>query len=91
MQIKYLIIAIASVVLISSAGLWLYPDYNEFKKTEKQYNDLKLKLMSAKAENEDLDSHCHALETDNREIERVARDVFGMCREGEKIYDFIEP
>ena len=90
MQLKYIIIALFAVALISAAGVWVYPSYQEYKETEKKYNSVQKKLINAKSDNEALEAKCHALKTDDREIEKVARDTFSMCKEGEKIYDFVE-
>ena len=90
MQLKYIIIALFAVALISAAGAWVYPSYQKYKQAEKDHNKVQQELIGAKSENEALEKKCHALKTDDKEIERVARDTFSMCKEGEKIYDFVE-
>ena len=88
MHIKYLIIAIMSVVIMTAVGFWVVPDYNRLKAAESEYHEQQNKLRQAKIENEMLEADCHALTYDDREIERVARNKFGWCRDKEKIYDF---
>jgi cell division protein FtsB len=39
----------------------------------------------------ELKKELAALRTDYRAIERVARERFGLCREGEEIYHFETP
>ena len=39
MHIKYLIIAIVSVLILTAAGFWTVPDYQKMKAAESDYHD----------------------------------------------------
>ncbi|WP_176696934.1 septum formation initiator family protein [Candidatus Kryptonium thompsonii] len=41
-------------------------------------------------ENASLKQKIHKLETDPKEIERIAREKYGMAREGEEVYNIKE-
>ena len=88
MHIRYLIIAISSVAILTAAGFWVYPDYKKLKTAESEYNSLQSNLRQSKIENELLEADCHALTYNDRQIERVARNKFGWCKDKEKVYDF---
>lgn len=48
------------------------------------------RLAVARAENDSLRALAAALESDPATIERVARERFGMVRDGEVLYRFVE-
>ena len=88
MATKHCLIAIAVVLVFVAAGLWLLPAWQDYCKTRKAVVAVESQLLHHQAENEDLQEEIHRLKTDKRAIERVARDKFGYCRPGEKVYDF---
>ena len=53
---------------------------------EQQIADLEANIEAAKVENEALKAEAAALDTDLKTIERVAREKYGMSRDGETVY-----
>jgi len=53
---------------------------------EEKIGDLEQKIEEAKAENEQLRAEAKALDADPNMIEKVAREKYGMAREGETVY-----
>ncbi len=53
---------------------------------ENQKNEMKAKLIQAQQEQAQLQQQSKALDTDPKAIEKVAREKYGMIREGETVY-----
>lgn len=53
---------------------------------QQQKAELEVKIKQAEEETKSLQSQSKALEGDKKEIEKVARERYGMVREGEKVY-----
>jgi cell division protein FtsB len=53
---------------------------------QQQKTELQGKIREAEQETKDLQSQSKALDGDKKEIEKVARERYGMVREGEKVY-----
>ena len=73
-----------------SCGYMVYPTYIEYKKTQKELHKIERNLLNRQRVNETFHKNIHKLKSYPRSIERVAREKFGWCRPGEKIYDFDE-
>jgi cell division protein FtsB len=48
--------------------------------------DLQAKIRNVQAENKSLEAQSKALDSDKKAIEKVAREKYGMVREGETVY-----
>lgn len=59
-------------------------------KLEIELNRLKKKIEIMERENVSLKQKIHKLETDPKEIERIAREKYGMAKEGEEVYNIKE-
>jgi cell division protein FtsB len=57
---------------------------------EQEKSDLEAKIIVAEKENERLGIEAKALDTDLNVIEKVAREKYGMAREGETVYRILE-
>ncbi len=53
---------------------------------QQQKAELEVKIKQAEEETKKLQSQSKALDGDKKEIEKVARENYGMVREGEKVY-----
>lgn len=53
---------------------------------QNQKADLQAKIQQAEAETKQLQTESKALDTDKKAIEKVAREKYGMAREGETVY-----
>ena len=87
MYAKWLII----VVLFVAAVWWLHEPYQEYRKARTEVRRIETRLLEVREQNERLREAIHALKTDPRAIERLAREKFGYCRPNETIYDFSAP
>ena len=53
---------------------------------QRQKNTLEAKILQAEAETKQLQTQSKALDSDKKAIEKVAREKYGMIREGETVY-----
>jgi len=82
----------ALMIILSCVVLYfLVPAYTRYKQTRRTVTELQESLEAQELEIQRLRQELVALRTDYRAIERVAREKFGLCREGEKIYHFDAP
>ena len=63
----------------------------ELRKARREIEIQQQELSLLKAENEFLRARADSLENDSATLERIARERFGLIREGEVIYHFAEP
>ena len=86
---------IVGVVLLLVAGYFAVfgGDYNVFElrrvKAERLLEEQR--AATAQAEVEQLRARRDSLATDSATIERLAREQYGMIRDGERLYRFAEP
>ncbi len=73
-------ILVLSFVLFSDSGL-----INRFS-LESEKSELKLKIIHAKSRKDSLKNRIDVLNSDDKEIEKVAREKYGMKKKGETIY-----
>ncbi|MBQ9788757.1 MAG: septum formation initiator family protein [Lentisphaeria bacterium] len=83
----FLIVGLAVAVMI-----FLYPLYNRYRKELKEQHRLQKILESKKIENAALIKERNDLKNNPKAIEKVAREIFEYCRDGEVImvYDSSE-
>ncbi len=55
-------------------------------KLERQKKEMELKIQQAEQEQKQLQDQSKALDGDKKAVEKVAREKYGMVREGEKVY-----
>ena len=80
--------AVAFILLCCAALYFLLPAHLDYRETRQTVRRLELDLGRQEGEVQRLREELAALRVDYREVERVAREKFGLCREGEKIYHF---
>lgn len=78
------LIAIILWILVLSQNSYL----NTWKLKSKM-NDLKKEMLELQAVNDSLRQENHRLKTDPKAAEKVARERFGLTKEGEKSFRFI--
>ncbi len=83
----YLVIALA---LLAGAAL-LLPVYRNLQKRRGELDELKHRLADRQAENAALNKEVGALQASPEAVEKVAREKFGLCREGETVYKYPQP
>jgi cell division protein FtsB len=91
MTVRDWITAAILVVLIGFALYVLVPAYARYRDTRMTIHEMEQSLQQQEGELMELKKELAALRTDYRAIERVARERFGLCREGEEIYHFETP
>ena len=80
------------LVLLLGVMVWsmrmIYPAYNDYTKNREQLHEIEQQLLEQQKDNEALRIQNYKLKTDQKAVERVAREKFGWSRSGEKVYDF---
>ena len=68
-------------------------DYSisEVRRVRAEHNGLEGRLAELERINDSLRARAEALESDSATIERLARERYGMIREGEILYRITEP
>jgi cell division protein FtsB len=88
MKASYYIYAVLLIVVVCLAVYLLLPAYTEYTQTRDETRTLQTEVNEVGLKAEELEEDIHALRTDPKAIERVAREKFGWCKENEKIYHF---
>jgi cell division protein FtsB len=63
----------------------------EVRAARASVEDERQRLVVVRAEIDSLTAHTDSLANDPVTIERIAREEFGMIRQGETLYRFVEP
>jgi len=79
------------IVLFCVAIYLLLPGYTKYRETRTTVRQLKESLAEQDQQIQELRTELTKLRTDHEAIERVAREKFGWCSPGEKIYHFDPP
>jgi len=87
MYAKFLVL----LLLLAFGVWWVHEPYQDYRQTRGEVQRLDERLLKVAEETEELRKRIHALKTDPRAIERIAREKFGYCRPNETIYDFSAP
>ena len=88
MDVRHYLWGTALVLACVLALYFLFPAYSEFRRTKGDVSELKQSLAMQEHEIQRLHREIRSLRTDYRALERVAREKFGLCKDGEKIYHF---
>lgn len=80
-----------SLILFLGFVLLMYVLFNnqgviERMRLEHEKKEMLLKIQTAEQEQKQLQEQSKALEGDKKAVEKVAREKYGMVREGEKVY-----
>jgi len=71
---------VAGIVVFGNRGIL------QRVRLQQQKAELEVKIKQAEQETKALQSQSKALDGDKKAIEKVAREKYGMVREGEKVY-----
>ena len=85
-SLVYLLLAL---VLIISGHLVL-PAYRKYRQTEQEVETLQADLDRVKAEYLTIQQEVHDLQHNASAVEKVAREQYHLCRDGEVIYIYSE-
>ena len=84
-----LIYLLLGLVLIIS-GILVLPAYRKYRQTEQEVETLQADLDRVKSEYLTLQQEVHDLQHNASAVEKVAREQYHLCREGEVIYIYSE-
>ena len=87
---RYLFIAVV-IIALCAVGYFMLPVYAEYRDAKREQERLEEQLMHVEYEYQQVQEEIHALKSNPRAVERVAREKFGLCRPDEKIYHFDPP
>lgn len=88
MSARQFMVLAAMVALGAWSLLSLLPAYTEYSETKARLHAVEGDLLLAQKEHETLQLEITQLRDDHRAIERVAREKFGWCRDGDEVYEF---
>lgn len=84
-----LIYLLLALVLIIS-GILVLPAYRKYRQTEQDVESLQADLDRVKAEYLTIQQEVHDLQHNASAVEKVAREQYHLCRDGEVIYIYSE-
>ncbi len=88
MKVMNIFLIVSLLLILGTAGLMLAPHYLSYQTLKADLAQAQKQLEEQKQEVMQLQQEIASLRSDRREIERVAREKFGWCREGETVYHF---
>ncbi len=87
---NYAFLVIVGVLLFAGAAV-LVPAHQEYREATRDLMEVGEELARQEEQILRIRREINSLKNDYRAIERVAREKFGYCRDGEKIYHFDDP
>jgi cell division protein FtsB len=88
MKVLNIFLIVSLLLILGIGGLMLTPHYLSYQSLKADLAASEKQLAAQKQEIMQLRQEIENLRGDRREIERVAREKFGWCRDGEMIYHF---
>ncbi|MCP3966904.1 MAG: hypothetical protein GY750_05330 [Lentisphaerae bacterium] len=88
--VLYFFYLVVVLIVVSSAVLIL-PVYRKYQKRRTVLNQLKELAELKTIECIKLNKEVYGLENSSEEVEKVAREKFGLCRKGETVMQYEEP
>ena len=85
---SFIYVLLVLVLIIS--GILVLPAYQKFKSTQQEVANLRADLDRKKAEYLTLQQEVHDLQHNASAVEKVAREQYHLCRDGEVIYIYSE-
>jgi len=85
---SFIYILLVLVLIIS--GILVLPAYRKYRRTQQDVINLRADLDRAKAEYLTLQQEVHDLQHNASAVEKVAREQYHLCRDGEVIYIYSE-
>ena len=77
-------------LMLVVSGILVVPAYRKYRQTEQDVETLQADLDRVKAEYLTLQQEVHDLQHNASAIEKVAREQYHLCRDGEVIYIYSE-
>ena len=87
--LKCFIYLLLLLVLIIS-GIMVVPAYRKYVQTEQEVENLRADLDRVKSEYLTIQQEVHDLQHNASAVEKVAREQYHLCRDGEVIYIYSE-
>ena len=87
---KILVISFALLASLAWGATVVYPAYETQQELKKDAQSLDAEAIQTRYQIRKERTEVVLLKTDNKEIAKVAREKFGLCKPGEKIYRFID-
>ena len=87
--LKVFIYLLLFLVLVIS-GIMVVPAYQKYKSTKQDVEMLQAELDRVKGEYLTIQQEVHDLQHNASAVEKVAREQYHLCREGEVIYIYSE-
>ena len=78
------------VLVLIISGILVVPAYRKYKSTQQEVFSLRADLDRKKAEYLTLQQEVHDLQHNASAVEKVAREQYHLCRDGEVIYIYSE-
>lgn len=91
MKTEQFLFTVTGILVLCALGYFLLPVYADYKAATEKQEKLELQLLTLDYECQQLEKEIHALNTNPKAVERVARENMGWCRPDEKIYHFDPP
>ena len=85
---SFIYILLVLVLIIS--GILVLPAYRKYRRTQQDVINLRADLDRAKTEYLTLQQEVHDLQHNASAVEKVAREQYHLCRDGEVIYIYSE-
>jgi len=84
------VIYVLLVLVLIVSGILVLPAYRKYKRTKQEVVSLQADLVRVKTEYLTLQQEVHDLQHNASAIEKVAREQYHLCRDGEVIYIYSE-
>ena len=84
------VIYVLLVLVLIVSGILVLPAYRKYKNTKQEVVSLQADLDRVKAEYLTLQQEVHDLQHNASAVEKVAREKYHLCRDGEVIYIYSE-
>ena len=84
------VIYVLLVLVLIVSGILVLPAYQKFKHTKQDVANLRADLDRVKGEYLTLQQEVHDLQHNASAVEKVAREKYHLCRDGEVIYIYSE-
>ena len=78
------------VLVLITSGILVLPAYRKYKQTEQDVEILQADLDRVKSEYLTIQQEVHDLQHNASAVEKVAREQYHLCRDGEVIYIYSE-
>ncbi len=85
--IAVIVYAVCAILLLVAFAV-LMPAYKKMKEKQSEIYELEKQLAEKKAEIQELKEELNGLDSNPDTVEKVAREKYNLCREGEIVYKY---